>query len=380
MGKILPDMRKLVFVAILLYAYPLKAQLYINPGVDTLDTDVKTAIGFYQKYLNEFPKVRLPDFKEYWPAKDLIKYKVPDPIVYGISGDYPTYKFQYKPTIFYIKPAKEFIHIKTQFSSIDSLKNISTLCITNHYIGFDPKGKPFFVSPVEINAKNWKTTKVRNLTYRYPSYHNFNQKRADSLIRQIINLEKIWELKPIDITYYFANTFEEIQNLRGFDFTIGLGNRDKPTGISDDRDDIIYSAGNGENHFHEVVHIYLNRHFPKSPLLEGLAVFYGGSLGKDLSWHLKRLNTYLIQHPEINLNQLEDFWRLDNYTNPGTAIEGMLCNMAFKKAGLAGLKKILSHPNMDEVFKEEFGLTKNELNTWLRKTIAEQAIATTIGR
>ena len=38
-------MRKLVLIAILLYAYPLKAQLYINPGVDTLGNDVKTAIG-----------------------------------------------------------------------------------------------------------------------------------------------------------------------------------------------------------------------------------------------------------------------------------------------------------------------------------------------
>lgn len=366
-------MRKLVLIAILLYAYPLKAQLYINPGVDTLGNDVKTAIGFYQKYLNEFTKVGLPDFKQYWSAKDLSRYKVPDPIIYGISGDYATYKFQYKPTIFYIKPSKDFIHIKTQFSSIDSSKNISTLGITNHYIGFDPTGKPFFISPVEINAKNWKTTKLRNVTYWYPNDHDFNRKRADSLIRSIINLEKVWELKPIDMTYYFANTFEEIQNLRGFDFSIGLGNRDKPSGISNDTDQIIYCAGNGENYFHEVVHIYLNRHFPKSPLVEGLAVFYGGSLGRDLNWHLKRLNTYLIQHPEIDLNQLEDFWRMDNYTDPGAAIEAMLCHMAFKKSGLIGLKKILSYRTMDEVFKEEFGVKKNELNTWLRKNIEEQS-------
>lgn len=366
-------MRKLVLIAILLYASPLRAQLYINPGVDTLDKEVKSAISFYQKYLNEFIKLPLPDFKQYWPAKDLTRYKVPDPIVYGISSDYPTYKFGYKATIFYIKPSNEFIHIKTQFSNIDSSKNISTLGITNHYIKFDSKGKPFFVSPVEINAKNWKTTKLRNITYRYPSYHIFNRKRADSMIRQIINLEKIWKLQPINTTYYFANTFEEIQNLRGFDFSIGLGNRNKPTGISDDRDQIVYSSGNGENYFHEVVHIYLNRHFPKSPLVEGLAVFYGGSLGKDLLWHLKRLNTYLIQHPEIDLNQLEGFWKMDNYTNPASTIEGMLCLMAFKKGGLDGLKKLLSHGSMNKVFKEEFDVKANELNTWLRKNIAEQS-------
>ncbi|WP_316820452.1 hypothetical protein [Pedobacter gandavensis] len=72
----------------------------------------------------------------------------------------------------------------------------------------------------------------------------------------------------------------------------------------------------------------------------------------------------------------EDFWRLDNYTDPGATIEGMLCHMAFKNGSLPGLKKFLAYRTMDELFKEEFGVKRNELNTWLRKTISEQSRAT----
>src|SRR6202000_1377608 len=104
-------------------------------------------------------------------------------------------------------------------------------------------------------------------------------------------------------------------------------NRPKPSGMSDGVDNIIYCGGWGERYFHEVVHIYLNRLHPASPLNEGLAVMYGGSVGHELSWHIKRLNEYLQAHKEISLEHPEDFYYLDNYTNPYYTIRGMLCQM-----------------------------------------------------
>lgn len=350
-----------------------KAQLTINPGVDTLNLEVKAALRFYQSYLDDFKNKELPDFKKYWSIEDMKRYKVPDQMIYGISGDYPTYKMSDKHLVLYIKPGKEHIQIKTQFSWLDSLKNITTLCITNHYVKFDDENKPYFINPVALNSRNWKTKVVNDLTYRYAPYHTFNQKKADSLQLQIKKLQKEWGLTSIPITYYFADTNEEISRLRGFDYSIGMGNADKPSGISDDIDNQIYCSGWGENYFHEVVHIYLNRKYPKSPLLEGLAVFYGGSLGQQLPWHLKRLNTYLIQHPEIDLNKLEDFWQMDNFTNPDSAIQGMLCRMAFKRAGIGGLKKMMSYERLVDIFKNEFDLAPDEMNTGLRKMINDEA-------
>ncbi|MBC8984744.1 hypothetical protein H9X96_03025 [Pedobacter sp. N36a] len=363
----------LVLIVWLGTSFLAKAQLNINPGVDTLNLEVKSALRFYQGYLDEFKKNGLPDFKKYWSLADQQQYKIPDQMIYAISSDYPTYKMADKHLILYIKPSKDYVQLKTQFSWLDTAKNITTLCITNHYVKFDDKGQPYFINPVALNSKDWKTKVVRNITYHYAPYHTFNQKKADSLQLQIKKLEKEWGLGSIPITYYFAATNEEIGRLRGFDYSIGMGNADKPSGISDHVDNLVYCSGWGENYFHEVVHIYLNHKYPKSPLQEGLAVFYGGSLGQQLSWHLKRLNTYLIQHPEIDLNKLEDFWQMDNFTNPDSAIQGMLCRIAFKKGGIAGLKKMMSYESLNEIFQQEFGLAPDQLNTGLRKIIkAEQ--------
>ena len=180
-----------------------------------------------------------------------------------------------------------------------------------------------------------------------------------------------WGLAPINIRYYFADTKEELEHLRGFDFTVAMGNRDKPSGMSDDVDNIVYCGGWGENYFHEVVHVYLNRHYPQSPLREGLAVFYGGSLGHDLKWHLKRLDAFLEQNKGIDLNMLDSFYDMDNYTNPYSTICGMLCMNAYIKSGIAGVKRIMTYTSMDEIFEKEYGVGRGGWNVFLRKMISD---------
>ncbi len=343
-------------------------QIHINLGVDTLDTDVKSAIKFYSQYVAEFKDTTLPDFSNYFSAEDCKQFNVPDKMIFGLGGDNPIYKIG-TPTIIYIQPKDSIIHIKTHFGYTDSLKNISTLFVTNHYIKFTKENKPFFVTPFSMTLKQWQTASNRNVAYYFPAYNKFNKSKSDSLINNIIQLEKDWDLKPIPIRYYFAETNDEIYNLRGFDYNVMMGNREKPSGMSDGKDNMVYCSGLGENYFHEIVHIYLKGMFPKSPLNEGLAVFYGGSMGKNLDWHLNRLNQYLKEHPEIDLNNLDKFYYMDNYTNPRSTIMALLCDLAFKKNKIAGLKKIMSYNSMDEILSKEFNIKKGDWDNFYRTTI-----------
>lgn len=347
------------------------AQLYINAGVDTLEEDVKVALHFYSNYLDEF-KDGLPDFSKYWSEEDCKAYKLPDQMVYALSGDAPTYRVWGKPTVLYIKPHATHLHIKTAFASADTSKNITINCITNHYIRKTKNGM-CFIDPIAMNGKDWHTTQVGNITYHYPPYHHFDKRKADSLAAKIRSLEKDWNPQPIHIRYFMADTHEELDKLRGFDFSFSMGNRDKPSGISDDRDNIVYCAGWGENYFHEVVHVYLNRQYPQSPLREGLAAFYGGSMGHDLQWNVTRLNRYLMEHKEINLDDLEnpDFWYMDNYTNPQSTIRGLLCAIVYKKDGVQGLKRLMSYTTFDEIFKNEFDVQPGNQSAFIRKMVAE---------
>lgn len=366
-------MKRILFLLLIVISSKVQAQVYINPGVDTADFNIKKAVNFYTNYMNDFKGKKLPVFSKYWSEADYKKYKIPDPGIYGIAGDYPTYSMAESKTIYYAKPLKNgTILLKTIGGNTDSLKMLDVLYISNNYIVKDAKQQLHFITPVEHNKNNWLKQKVRNITFRYQKSHIFNKQKADSLINQVKNLEKQWNLQPIEIEYFFADTYEEIQLIRGLEFTFGLGNKDKPTGISNDIDNIIYSAGNGENYFHEFVHIYLNKLHPKSPLNEGLAMFYGGSLGQPLQWHIARLKTYLNKHNKIDLNKLADFYYMDNFTNPDSAIKGMLCNIVFKKDGMIGLKRLVTYETMNEVFEKEFKFNLKNLNEELRALINKQ--------
>ncbi|RZK42135.1 MAG: hypothetical protein EOO90_08645 [Pedobacter sp.] len=360
----------LLFFLFIFLKPSVNAQVYINPGVDTTDQNIKGAVEFYSKYMSEFKGRKLPDFTKYWNAEDCSRLKVPDRGVYGLGGDYPIYAMAASKTITYVKPNTDgTIVLKTIGAIVDSLKNMEVYYISKHFLKKEADNKYHFISLLEHDKTNWKSQKIRNVNYAFKKDYPFNKAKADSLITSIVALEKQWNLQPIEIEYILTNTYDEIQSIKGFDFTLGLGNADKPSGMADINDKIVYCAGHGENYFHEVVHVYLNPKHPKSPLNEGLAVFYGGSMGKPLNWHRERLKTYLNKHPEINLNKLEDFWQMDNYTNPNSTIQGILCHEVYKRKGIDGLKNLMRYESLNEIFEKEFKFELKNLNRDLRELI-----------
>jgi len=348
------------------------AQIPVNNPVDPADTELTKAVDFISKYFGEFTRIHLPDYSNYWGEEDCKEFKRPDQLVYGINTEAPTYIIG-KPTILYAKPENGYVHIKTLFGRCDSTGKIAVMSITNHYIEADRNNTLHFISPQRLAGNDWKTEEVGNITYHYPAYHHFDKKKAQLLISRISDLEKEWGVAPIHIRYYFADTKEELEHFRGFDFTVAMGNRSKPSGMSDDIDNVVYCGGWGENYFHEVVHVYLNRLYPRSPLKEGLAVFYGGSMGHELYWHIKRLDQYLQQHKEINLDKLDDFYYMDNYTNPYGTIVGMLCLDAYHRNGIEGLKHIMSYTSIDDILLQEFGVGRGGWDIFLRKMINDNS-------
>jgi hypothetical protein len=353
---------------------PACAQIPVNNSIDPTDTLLNDAVRFLSKYIGEFRPGRYPDFTKYWPEADCKAFRHPDQMMNAIDPEIPTYMLG-TPMILLARPEGQVIHLKTMFYHIDSSGGMLVSCITNHYINRAKEGTMKFINPMFMVSDEWRSQKTRNVTYFYPSYHSFSKKKAAFLAKNIAALEKEWNLPPLAIRYYFADTKEEIEHFRGFDFTIAMGNRDKPSGMSDGVDNIVYCGGWGENYFHEVVHLYLNRLFPGSPLTEGLAVMYGGSLGHMLPWHITRLSSYLQAHPEIDLNNPHDFYYLDNYTNPYSTLLGMLCDAAYKKEGVAGLKRIMRYPTLSDLMLREYHLKKGEWDTFLRDMASQYKLS-----
>ncbi len=348
----------------------------INNPIDPNDTETIKAVDFYRNYLAEFriQKASLPDFTKYWSADDCKRYLVPDPELFGVDATIPTYLLG-TPRILYARPAGNIVHIKTMFSRNDSNGRPLVISITNHYVMLKDHIPAYFINPTLVNSNQWTFKRIRNITYYYPSSHHFDRKKALSMAKKVIALEREWEISPVDIHYYFADTREEIEHFRGFDFTISMGNRDKPSGMSDGANNIVYCGGWGENYFHEVVHLYLNKYFPQSPLTEGLAVFYGGSMGHELPWHVKRLYEYLQSHREIKLYSLDDLVYLDNFTNPKSTILGLLCDKAYNAGRLDALKRSLNYVSLSALLQQEYKVEADDFDTFIRDLVARYALA-----
>ncbi len=350
-------MNKLFVLVALLFTINSHAQkqFFVQPWVDTSATKVQQAIAFYRSYVEGFKHDTLPSFHTYWRTKDITRYAIPDHMIYGISGDYPTYSMCQQRGIIYVKPIGHTIHIKTQMGWETDGK-YQLLCIANHYVGFTKDNRPYFISPIDMTASTWQQTRVRNIVFHYPSYHSFDRRKAKAMITNIAKLERDWQLQPIDINYFFADTQDEIKKLTGFDYTLDMGNAPKPSGISNDKNNTVFCAGLGENYFHEVVHIYLNKLFPKSPLQEGLAHFYGGSMGRPLAYHKNKLIRHLIAHPELRVDSIDNLPKPGNYTNQYSTVQAILCADAFAKDGLQGLKRIMQYETMEAILREEYGI------------------------
>jgi hypothetical protein len=345
-----------------------KAQLVFNPGVDTTTVETQRAVNFYRKYLKSFEDAA--DIKSFWGSSSLKKgHFTLDPMAYAVTRDAPIYSIAPNKTILSISTAGDIVAVKTIFNWLDSEK-ITTLEITNHYIKVS-KDSIRFIEPEEVLRGEWHERLIRNVNFHFPNNLQFNEKRADSLINSIVKLESQWNLKPARIDYYFSNTREQLMKVRGFDFLIG--NPHGPSGMAFETENVVYAAGLGENYFHEVVHVYLAA-LKNKELQEGLAVFYGGSLGKPLRWHVDQLRLFVHDNPNLVFD-VKTFKNLTIHgkSNAGATIEGMICNLIFQKEGIGGLKKIMAVSNVEEVMRMEFQgksfdtLVKDLLLTFISK-------------
>jgi hypothetical protein len=342
-------------------------QIHPNPGVDTSSLKVQEAITFMENYIKDFKQDRKVDFSQYFTAEACKKYKKPDKVAFSLIGDNPVY-IMGQPTLLSAREKGNTVRLKLQFSDSDTTGNINTYFISNHIISFE-NNDPVFLVNLGINTSSWKKKQIRNITFHYPDYHHFNSQHANKLINRIVQLENNWDLSPERIDYYFTKTRKEIQQIRGFDFNFYMGGNEVPTGLADIKDNLAFTSGLDEGYFHEIVHIYLNKKYPDSPLKEGIAVYLGGSLGHALKWHLEKLNAFISKNQDTDIHNPRSFYYIDETTNPQYTIQGLLCHLAYQKGGIDELKKLMEYNAMEEIYNDFFDVTKGKENEFLRKQI-----------
>ena len=351
--------------------YTTAQEVSVNIGLDTLSIERNKIVKLWSNYLKSNPDEI--NNNPNWCENDKIKYKSYDLLKSEGFLSPSLYFFQLNNKILSISKKENDYIIKSAFYDSETF---DIYAITN-VVATKLNDKFYLTNYQPKLIKEWRTKTIGNITYHYfPEYH-FDEKKAEQANAYLNKICSVFELKPEKINYFICRDCEDIFRVKGFDYVLSMGNG-KECGFFDKYNNIIYATSfAGENHQHEITH-FINNYFPNANelLLTGLSAYWGeenAHKGKPLLYSIKRVNEYLKNHPEIDLNKPNEFWKLDEETNPQYVIGALICDLAIEKDGIKMLKDILNNSKTDEellsFIEKELKIKKGGLNNYLRKKI-----------
>ena len=348
----------------------------IEPSVNIANQTVASVIRVWEQYLNSRPDSVYPN--PYWLQSDQHQYKPFDlvghtwwrPNAYWGLG-------RWKTKVLSVSESGDAFIIRTMFyfSSLRDSCEASVVSIIQTGAKLE-NGSYKLCNVLPINTKYWQKEPVGSIKFVCPHDHVFNRVLAVRMNRFVDSLATEWKLQVVPVEYYFADELDRVAKALGFDYWPAEGNISGRRGFTEVANRIIYSGGSDEWYPHEFVHVYLMPLFPKAHYFfhEGYATLVGGSQGHDLSWHIRRNHEYLKDHTDIDVLS---FKGVDAFVGPAYFIGGLLCRMADDKGGLPLVRKLMTYGPDDEDFyravHDVFGISKDQLNSFLREKLAEYA-------
>ena len=336
----------------------------VNPN----DQDTTEVMTLFENYLSsKYKKIE----NSSWNLEELEKYENYD----FLENEFqPSLYMGFPVHVLSIKFNKNICEIKAQFSYCKDDGSPYILAIVNYYAK-KQNGIYKLYNALNINKLDWNCTTVGLIDFYYPKYHKLNFEKAYKLNDFIIQTCEKFKVKPKTFDYYLADSYDEIQKLKGIDYYIGMGGKLYPKGVTDTVNNNVYCGGLGEYYLHEVFHVQIDQHYPNKHLWvsEGLATLLGGSRGENLNWHIKRTNSYLQDHPEINLNNMLALKNLDDQTTYHYVLGGLIAKKILEKGGWNLVIEFMSSGKTDDDYynaiQKYLGIKRLDINNYLRKQL-----------
>lgn len=364
-------MKLVLFLLIVVNTFTYGQSISYNFDTNNLNTDYHEALSVLEGYLNSNPQNQ--EKNTYWNTA--VQQE-------NITFDFLENEFEpslymgYPIHILSIKKKENHYTIKVQFSYCNPDNSPNILAIVN-YVVIEQNGTFKLYNALTINRKKWDCTTVGFVDFYYPKSHKFNHEKALKLNDFIISTCKNFNVNPNTIEYYLDEDFDNIQQLKGIDYYLGMNGDNTPKGKASGNK--VYCGGLGEYYTHEVFHAlidhnYTNSHFWAS---EGIATFLCGSRGQSLSWHITQANTYFKLHKDIDLNEILTLKNIDNITSYHYVIGGLIAKKIFEKGGWKLLIQLLNSgkTNTDyyKAINTYLGIKKENLNIYLRQQLDIEA-------
>jgi hypothetical protein len=347
-------------------------RLMINPSVINGDSlEVKDVLATWLNYLKTKDSLYL--INPYWSTEEYNRRKLPDSFFKDLNHSvFFNEKNYYKPTVIAVEKIDNSYFLKTLFASSEKDDGYTRLA---------------YIINVEVirENNNWKLKSMldRNLleNYNYRKegnihYYYYKDKKIDLVLCSKFNIENIkiaekFGINPLTITYFLCKNNREAQRLKGFDFEPSMYYSNQVSGLIDAMNTTIYAGNNSEWYLHELVHLYVYNVFGADVnhcFNEGVATYFGGSVGYPLEYHLKKLAIY-VKKNSVNFLDLPSLERIDDYTNFQYTIGGLFCKIMHSREGMTGVFKLLRCGSSDEdlynTIEQVVGVKRENLNEFI---------------
>ena len=237
-------------------------------------------------------------------------------------------------------------------------------------------------SSTQYHMKSWEEKVIGNVTYYKHPEHKFNIDEAKKMDKFNDSISSVFEISPLKFDYFTAKYSREIAQVLGHDYMPRMYRPEQTGGIADINNNIIYAGNNSEYYPHELVHLYINekannnRHFL---IEEGIAALVGGSSGYSLEWHLRKLNEFLAESPEYNLDTIDelktDIPNGEYLTDFRYVVGGLICKNIYEKEGMQGLYDAMESGQTNKDFYnlvyEKLGVKKDDFGKYIKLEVSK---------
>ena len=270
---------------------------------------------------------------------------------------------------------------KVAFTWVDSFKNTYINSIYNFVLMKD-HAQFYFLSIVDFMTKDWKSTTIKDVTFRYKNSHKFDKRAAKRTVTFNDSLARFFEIPSIKFDFYVADNCEELYRIQGFDYNYLMYSNNQFSGQADVVNKMLFSGNNSEWYPHEQVHLYVYGKFNVDKYSvnrlfdEGMATWLGGSSGKDLDWHIDKLKTKLtISKIDLN-NFLTEPKVVSDSANLDYTVGGILVRAAFERYGKEKLWLLIENSQTEEQLYQNicstFGIKRDKVGDLILKLLEKR--------
>jgi len=355
----------LIFVFALLFNYG-KGQLTFNPRIEaSQDTSVKAIAQLWENYESSVREAQPDSIQRlFWhnQSDDLIEYWLsPSRSLYAMY-EHVTFSIRkYSDTIYEIHTLLLF----PPASNFDVLFMYKVCAV-------EIDGIFKLVNYFDVYKHSLQCYNTENVEFYYPHGFHFDIEKADYTEKFIRQFRNDYNIKKTNekILCVIGNHLNESNAFMGFDFSVATSESKYAGGFFRPRTIITRRP----DHIHEFVHAIMKPEYPNahSILHEGIATYYGGTVGLDYAFYRNNLKEYINDNP---VDFLDDSLLWDIYVAekaPLSYIVGaLIIEYTLKNYGNNKVLELFSCEEYEDIFSK-LGIKMEDVNTFFTQLIDEK--------